>query len=915
MKQFYSKFCLIFISFLFFSISISAQGGNNLWTKTTKESLSKTQKIIRKTEPTKASFYKLDINGLKSILQNAPKRNGFTGTSNVIVDFPNSDGHLEAYRVLEAPVMEETLQLQHPNIRTYVGQSIENPSMLIRFSITPQGLHTMILSSNKGTQFMDPYIKDDNSYIIYAKQDLPSLKDNFICEVINDISTNKNKNFNLEEARNANDGKLRDFRLALASTIEYSEFHWMAAGLTVGDTEADKKDAVHAAMVVTMNRVNFIFERELSITMTLIGNNRDIIFIDSDSFNNNNPSVLIGQSQSVIDSNIGDTNYDIGHTFSTGGGGVAFLAVPCVNGSKASGITGSSAPVGDAYDIDFVAHEMGHQFGANHTFNGTAGNCSGTNRNASTAYEPGSGTTIMAYAGICTPQNVENNSDAYFHQASLAEIWANVTTGNSQCGEETSNGNASPTAMAGADYTIPISTPYKLTGSSTDTDGTGSHTFTWEQYDLGDAGLPTEGDLSGGPLVRSFEGTTNPIRYIPRLLDILNNGGISTTWEKLASVNRTINFELTVRDNGMTGGQTDSDGMVATTVNTAGPFLVTSQASMGISWAQNTTETITWDVAGTTTNGIDTANVKILLSTDGGVNFDTVLAASTPNDGTHDITVPNIMAGFCRIMVEGVNNIFFNINTVDFAIGYTITNTCTTYNSTDSNLPITITDDGQDFTETSALNIPTSLTITDVNFTVDITHTWPGDLLLGLQSPNNTLINIMEPYNPCQNEDTDVITTFDDDGIAFDCNTTGDGLTMQSPISSLSGWNGEDASGVWVLGVGDFGAADVGTLNGWSVEICYDILIPLGTEEFDQIHFTVYPNPNNGEFTVKLSSNSGNNIAINVYDIRGRRVFNNSYNNASNFNEDINLGNVQSGIYLLNVSDGIKSTTKKIIVN
>jgi len=554
---------------------------------------------------------------------------------------------------------------------------------------------------------------------------------------------------------------------------------------------------------------------------------------------------------------------------------------------------------------------MGHQFGAPHTFNGDAGNCAGGNRTASNAYEPGSGSTIMAYAGICTPQNVQNNSDAYFHQKSLQMIWDNITTGNSTCAVQTSNGNAAPISNAGASYTIPISTPYKLTGSSTDTDGTGSHTFTWEQYDLGDAGLPTEGDLSGGPLVRSFEGTTDPIRYIPRLQDVLNNGGISTTWEKLASVSRDINFQLTVRDNGLTGGQTDSSTMTATTVAAAGPFLVTSQATSGISWAESTTETITWDVAGTTANGVNTANVNVLLSTDGGLTYPTVLVANTANDGTEDITVPNIQAGFCRVMVEASDNIFFSINTEDFAIGYTVSTTCTQYSSSPA---LAITDDGGGFTETDGVSVSQSVTITDINIGVNITHPWVGDLLVAVLSPDGNQINLMEPYDPCQNEDANLVVKFDDDGDPFDCAITGDDLILQSSKEALSLLNGENSSGTWTLGVGDFGAADVGTLNSWFVEVCETTLIPLGIDEFGLNNFLVYPNPNNGEFTVKLNSNSGNDIKMNVYDIRGRRVFDNVYNNNSNFNKVINLGHIQSGLYILEITDGNKTGTKKIII-
>ncbi len=915
MKQFYSKFHLVFISIFFFSISISAQRGEKLWTKTTKESLSKSQKVFRKTEPTKATFYKLDINGLKTILQNAPKRNEFTGTSNVIASFPNAEGSFEAYRILEASVMNESLQEKHPNIRSYVGQSIENPASIIRFSLTTQGLHTMTLSSNIGAQFIDPYSKNDNSYIIYAKRDLPRLKDEFICEVIDEISTKEDDTNNL--FRNTNDGKLREFDLAIACTIEYSSFHWMAAGLNAGDTKAAKKVEVLTAMVVTMTRVNGVYERDLSITMLMVDNDA-IIFINSDNFSNDNANSLISESQTVINAAIGSLKYDIGHTFSTGGGGLATPGV-CQDAIKARGITGSSVPVGNPYNIDFVAHEIGHQFSANHTFNGDTGNCTGGNRNPSTAYEPGSGTTIMAYAGICSPQNVQNNSDAYFHQASIAEMWTYITDGSGTCADpQTATGNAAPIANAGGDYTIPISTPYKLKGSSTDTDGTESHTFTWEQYDLGDAGLPTEGDLSGGPLVRTYEGTTNPVRYIPRLTDVLNNGGVSTTWEKLASVSRDINFQLTVRDNGMTGGQTDSDGMIVTTDASAGPFTVTSQASSGISWPVGSTQTVTWNVANTNMAPVNASNVNIWLSTDGGATFTVPLASGVPNNGSYEISsVPNNIGPYCRIMVEGANNIFYNVNTIDFAVGYTVVSSCTQYASNPNlNLPIL------DGTGTSmnpiagpplfnTINVPDSNTIDYIRINADISHNRISDLLIQIQHPDGS--TFMNPWSlNCGNEnDLDII--FEDGASAIVCAQPTIGT--YDPNSPLSVFNGLDSAGNWNIVVVDFINMTTGTLNDWYVEVCSTTVTLSSLDVFGLDSFSVYPNPNNGEFTVKLNSSSSNKIKINVYDIRGRKVFDNSYSNSSNFNKVVNLNNVQSGIYILKVSDGERSGTKKIIVN
>lgn len=912
MKKNY-KNSILALLFLMFTLNIMAQDGRSFWTATTKGKASKKQLNFRKTEPVKAQYYTLDIQALKNYLQDAPKRKNLDVISNKIVSFPTSNNSFENFRVKEASVMEDQLQNKYSNIRTYVAQSIDNPTNIMRFSITPQGLHTMSFISGVGIEFIDPYTKNGNEYIVYAKKDLPRLDQEWVCHFSEDTADTTERSFNQTTSFNANDGIMRNFRLALACTIEYSEFHWTAAGLTAGDTEASKKAAVLAAMVVTLNRNNFIYERDLSVTMTLVANNEDVIFINSDSFSNDNAGALINESQTVIDANIGFTNYDIGHTFSTGGGGLAQLNSPCTS-SKARGITGSPAPVGDPYDVDYVAHEIGHQYGAPHTFNGNTGSCNG-NRTASNAYEPGSGSTIMAYAGICAPQNVQSNSDAYFHQKSLQMMWANITS-NSTCAAQTPTGNSAPTANAGSDYIIPISTPFKLTGSSTDIDGTSTHTYTWEQYDLGSAGLPIETNTTG-PLVRSFEGTDNPTRYIPRLEDIMVNGGVSTTWEKLASVGRTETFRLTVRDNDVNGGQTAQDEMVATVNASDGPFLVTSQNTDQIVWTEGTTETITWDVAGTATfPGVNTPNVNILLSTDGGQNFDTVLASNVPNDGSHDITVPNVSAPFCRIMVEGAGNIFFNVNDYFFAIGdytYTTVDTCQDYVF---NAGISVPENSSSYTG-YVLNIPDSYTITDVNIAVDISHNNNGDLYYAYRYPEYTAGGVDQLASGVCAGSQNADFIFDDEGAAINCASTANGDNVL-PQVALSNADGTNSAGDWIFYITDIAVGDgnIATWNSTTITICSTVTEPvLSTNSFELNNsLSIYPNPNNGEFTVKFSG-AKDDVTLEVYDVRGRSVLSKAYNANGDFNQTINLGNVQSGLYLLNINNGGQTITKKILID
>ncbi|MBC3845813.1 T9SS type A sorting domain-containing protein [Winogradskyella echinorum] len=886
-----------------FSLTVSAQNSNKFWTSINDAKANQSEQISRKISLTKEKFYQLDIEGVKAALANVGNREN---KGNTIISFPNSEGKLSRYQVFEASVMAPELQAQFPNMRAYSGQGIDNPTEIVRFTITPKGLHAMFLGTSNGTQFIDPYTVDGSVYTVYAKKNLEARNFDFECGVIDEPEL-LNKSFeNNLEAKNASDGTLRNYRIAIACTGEYTAFH--------GGTVTDAMDAI----MVTLARVNGIYERELSITMTLVANNSSIVFTDAatDPFNNDSANILIGQSQTEINSTIGSANYDIGHTFSTGAGGLAGLGVSCNNSNKARGVTGSPQPVGDSYDIDFVAHELGHQFGSTHTFNGNQVNCSGGNRTGSSAYEPGSGSTIMAYAGICGSDNVQGNSDDYFHQKSLELIWNHITSSFLCPGTTTATGNDEPTAIAGSDYTIPGGTPYKLDGSgSSDPNGNGSLTYTWEQYDLGPSGVPTETTVTG-PLVRSFTGTDDPIRYVPRLPEILNNGGISTTWEKLSTVNRTINYNLTVRDNNANGGQTDSDLMSITNVAAAGPFRVTSQSTNQIVWTPGQTETITWDVAGTTANGINTANVNILLSTDEGLTYNTVLASNVPNDGSHDITVPNVSAPKCRIMVEGAGNIFFNVNNFFFAIGnyeYQNVDVCESFTFNFGGISVpesTTTYSGY------TLNVPTSLTMTDANITVDITHPNSGDLLYGFRHPayvGSFLIRLASQDCPGSANPNIV---YDDEGSAINCGTisNGDNVTPQEPLSVVDGTNSQ---GNWAFFIFDNTVdGTTSSINTVTIEVCENSSEPvLSTTQNEIDGLSIYPNPNNGEFNIGFNPKSGEAITVEVYDIRGRAIYINQFSSVSRFDETIRLNNAQSGVYLLTIMDGSQKVTKKIIVD
>ncbi|MDX1911756.1 MAG: M12 family metallo-peptidase [Saprospiraceae bacterium] len=593
-----------------------------------------------------------DLDALQPLLASAPLRFSPQAAGNTLeIELPTPDGRTSRFLLFESPVMRPDYQAQNPDIRCYTGIGIDEPGATLKCDLTPHGFHAMVLRSKNGAWFIDPYSQGDRTnYVVYYKKDYPRPADKtWFCETTGEgEKVDENR-----PATEAGDCKLREYALALACTGEYAGFH----GGTV--------PAARAAMVTSLNRVNGVFEHDFAVTMFLVSNNDTLIFLNgaTDPYTNNDGVAMLGQNQTTCNNRIGNANYDIGHVFSTGGGGVASLASVCSAANKARGVTGGSSPVGDPFDIDYVAHEMGHQFNCAHTFNGTHGSCNG-NRSLPSAYEPGSGSTIMGYAGICDDQDVQPNSDPYFHARSLQQAATFVTGGGHTCDTETITGNDAPTVNAGADYTIPKSTPFVLTASGSDPDGDAIR-YCWEQYNNEDSVQPPLPTNTGGPNFRSLNPTPEAERYFPNLDAVVSNA--SPTWEVLPSVARTLNFRVTVRDYFGGAGCTGEDNMVVTVSGAAGPFRVT-QPNTAVTWQGGTTQTITWDVSGTSGGAVNCANVEIALSTDGGFNYPEIILASTPNDGTQNVTIPNLPSTTCRIRVRGVGNIFYDISNVNFII-------------------------------------------------------------------------------------------------------------------------------------------------------------------------------------------------------------------------------------------------------
>ncbi len=596
----------------------------------------------------KFQTFSLNPDALRQSLNGVTQRNDFSVTSNTILAFPNSEGKLERFSIKEASVMHPDLQARYPDIRSYVGQGVDDASSVLRFSLSSEGFSGMILSANGNNTFIEPITQSSNTYVVFNRENRVNTNDDFECTVTNQINQTLNRGLT---NRNADDSILRTYRLVVSAAGEYTQFH--------GGTKAQAL----AAIVSTMTRVNGIFEVDFNVTTTLIANTDDVIYTStsSDPYGNSTGGYN-SELQNTLTSVIGEANYDIGHLFANlqNNGNAGCIGCVCVNNQKGSGWTSATNPIGDFFDVDYVAHEMGHQFGANHTW--TYGGNEGTN----VQFEPGSGTTIMSYAGITGATDVQANVTPNFHAASIEQVTDYIKT--TSCQTNTNTGNAVPVVNAGSNYTIPNGTAFVLDGSASDADLGDVLTYSWEQMDENNASSTYPSTTATtGVAFRSYEPTTSKNRYFPRL-ETIKTGATSWQWEAVPNVGRTLNFRLTVRDNVAGGGTNNSDDMAITVNGTAGPFVLNSP-NTNVTWDAGTTQTVTWDVAGTTGNGVNAANVDIFLSTDGGDTYTISLASGVSNDGSHDIVVPNNQGNQNRVMVRGFNNIFFDISNTNFTIG------------------------------------------------------------------------------------------------------------------------------------------------------------------------------------------------------------------------------------------------------
>ncbi|HEY0046085.1 MAG TPA: zinc-dependent metalloprotease family protein [Flavobacterium sp.] len=620
MKQFY-----LIIAVLSFQFSIGQ------WIKAPRPAGNISENHLSLVDP---KLYTINIQQLELGISNAAE-----------ISFPDSDGNMKRFAVSERSNMEASLAARYPEIKTYIGREIGNSARAF-FTISPLGLSVLILEAGKSAVLIEPYSDDLSTYVVFNKSDKSNI-DPLECGLAAAADS-----IAPMLRPNADDGKLRTYQLALSVTGEYTAFF--------GGTKA----LALAAMNNTMTRVNGIFDTDFGVHLEMIANTDDLIFTSAAT----DPYSPYGgwslELQNYLTSTIGNSAYDIGHVFSRvagGGGNAGCLACICKNPTasvplgKGSGYTTKMNPSGDAFDIDYVAHEMGHQLGANHTFTYQS-------ETSTAQMEPGSGSTIMGYAGITgATTDIQNYSDAYFHSYSIQQVTNYLKT--TTCATVTLTGNAIPTVNAGLDYIIPKGTPFMLTGTAADADGDILN-YNWEQLDNGGpySTIPS-GSSYSGPLFRSFPSTANNVRYFPKLETILSGQTIAS-WEALPTIYRPLNFRLTIRDN---EGANNSDDVLVRTSTTAANFAVTAP-NTAVTWNAGSTQTVTWNVGGSDSGDVSAANVEILLSTDGGYTYPIILLATTPNDGSATITVPASGGTQNRIMVKGKGNIFFDVSNSNFTI-------------------------------------------------------------------------------------------------------------------------------------------------------------------------------------------------------------------------------------------------------
>lgn len=648
--------------FLVLAFSLSAQKTTRQYWQTFEMQADRSQKDLMLGElPETFQLKQLDISALKVELEKASLATASTKNQNpLLIQIPNPEGGLDAFYVFENTVVAPEVAHLY-TVKTFEGYAQDDPTIPIRCDISETGFHAVVFKGSN-TYAIEPLYKGDNSrHIVFNKKDINGGQ---LVKCAFEASEREGDTWDRRgDMEFRNPANLRTFKLAYVTSGEYSQ---QFGGAPYSTTN------VLNSLASAVNVVNAIYMADLGVKFILVTNTA-LIFPNpgTDPFNPNDQVAMLEQNVIECDNALGNGGYDVGHLLMWANtGGLASGGVVCWDPYKAEGFSGNNSSF-TTLIVDYSCHEIGHQFYAPHNFASTE--CQNSEINF--RFEPGEGSSIMSYAGVCgAPASYQGYSNQYFHSASLAEMNYYIDTwGGCETNSTPGAGNASaPSVNANANITIPKQTPFILVGSATDgNDPAGQLTYLWEQYDGAGPAVSGPPNCSSGnaPLFKFEDPVADNFKILPDWSEILNGNNNGVTWQKLPCAARTLNFNLIVRDNNANWGRTGQDGMVITVANT-GPFAV-SYPNGGELWSGNSTQTVTWNVNGTSGH---CANVDILVSTDGGASF-TSVATNVANDGVQDITVPNTSTSTARVLVQcsvggtfKAASTFFDVSNANFII-------------------------------------------------------------------------------------------------------------------------------------------------------------------------------------------------------------------------------------------------------
>jgi hypothetical protein len=558
------------------------------------------------------------------------------------LELPLPDGGSSRFELDDADVLPASLAARYPGLKSLKGR--DAAGRRARVDVSPAGVHAAI-SDPDGDWIVQPETASTSRagstpHIVFRRVDARASQHREEAGMIDATTIIASDN----AARTSSAGVVRTFRIAMTATPSYT-----------AHMGGSVEDAL-AGIVRTVNRVNDIFENDLGLHLVLANESDKLVFTQTGE----NPfadvagkdTAIALRNVEVAERVLGKDAFDVGHVLDgqRDAGWAGAIGNTCQpwdgkaenrGASKAAGITGSQRPFGDAFHVDYVAHELGHQFGARHTFNG----CHASNRDEQGSYAPGSGSTLMGYAGICeSAHNLQTKSDAYFHAASIDQIQAWIGSVGGSCAKARINTSPAPwldTTGWHRPLVVPAGTPFRLSGKAAFADPAARLTYTFEQMDLGDIQPRGAGvtDVGSGPLFRSRPPHPDGEQTFPAMAVLLGDEPLGRG-DAMPASGRELHFRMTARDNIDHRSHVVSAERSVKVVDTGAAFEVIAPRA-GAVLRKGKPRQVRWNVAGTARAPVSCRAIRIDLSLDGGRTFvDTPLAASVPNKGRASITIP-----------------------------------------------------------------------------------------------------------------------------------------------------------------------------------------------------------------------------------------------------------------------------------